>query len=101
MAVAPPLLWAGSIVATWISAVGFVVAAHGLFMGSYTTYGSRIGKLRSREKLLDLAATLRPWIGEEILLDVGCGRGSMLLLVRPDGSRPGTQWGSISGETKI
>ncbi len=38
MAVAPPLLWAGSIV-----------------------------------------ATLRPWTGEEILLDVGCGRGLMLL----------------------
>jgi len=79
MAVAPPLLGAGSIVATWMPAIGFVVAAHGLFMGSYTTYGSRIGKLRSREKLLDLAATLRPWTGEEILLDVGYGRGLMLL----------------------
>jgi SAM-dependent methyltransferase len=79
MAVAPPLLWAGSIVATWISAIGFVVAAYGLFMGSYMTYGSRIGKLRSREKLLDLAATLRPWSGDEIVLDVGCGRGLMLV----------------------
>jgi len=78
-AVAPPLIWNGSRVATWISAIGFLVAVYGLFMGSYMTYGSRIGKLRSREKLLDLAATLRPWTGEEILLDVGCGRGLMLV----------------------
>jgi hypothetical protein len=54
-------------------------ASPGLFMGLYMTHGSRIGKMRSREKLLDLAATLRPWSGEEILLDVGCGRGLMLI----------------------
>ena len=48
-------------------------------MGLYMTHGSRIGKMRSREKLLDLAATLRPWSGEEILLDVGYGRGLMLI----------------------
>jgi SAM-dependent methyltransferase len=79
VAVAPPLLRIGNSVATWISAIGFVVAAYGLLMGSYMTYGSRIGKLRSREKLLDLAATLRPWSGDEIVLDVGCGRGLMLV----------------------
>ncbi len=76
---APPLILNGSNLATWISAIGFLVAAYGLFMGSYMTYGSRIGKLRSREKLLDLAATLRPWTGDEIVLDVGCGRGLMLV----------------------
>jgi hypothetical protein len=44
--------WLGSF-APWISGLGFVVAAYGLFMGSYMTYGSRTGKLRTREKLLD------------------------------------------------
>ncbi len=77
--IAPPLIWNASPIATWISAIGFVVAAYGMLMGSYMTYGSRIGKLRSREKLLDLAATLRPWTGDEIVLDVGCGRGLMLV----------------------
>jgi hypothetical protein len=63
-AVVPPLIWNSSSAVAWISALGFVVG---------------IGKLRSREKLLDLAAALRPWTGEEILLDVGCGRGLMLV----------------------
>ncbi len=79
VAIAPPLIWNSSRVATWISAIGFVAAAYGTFMASYMTYGSRIGKLRSRQNLLDLAATLRPWTGDENVLDVGCGRGLMLL----------------------
>lgn len=66
-------------VAKWISVLGFIVAAYGLFMGTYMTYGSRIGKLRTCEKLLDMAAVLRPWSGEEMVLDVGCGRGLMLV----------------------
>ncbi len=70
--------WLGSF-APWISGLGFVVAAYGLFMGSYMTYGSRIGKLRAREKLLGLASALRPWNGSEAVLDVGCGRGLMLV----------------------
>ena len=65
--------------AKWISILGFIVAAYGLFMGTYMTYRSRIGKLRTREELLDMAAVLRPWSGEEIVLDVGCGRGLMLV----------------------
>jgi ubiquinone/menaquinone biosynthesis C-methylase UbiE len=48
-------------------------------MGTYMTYGSRIGKLRTRERLLDLSITLRPWIGSETVLDVGCGCGLMLV----------------------
>jgi len=70
--------WLGSF-APWISGLGFVVAAYGLFMAAYMTYGSRIGKLRTREKLLDLASALRPWNGSEVVLDVGCGRGLMLV----------------------
>jgi arsenite methyltransferase len=64
---------------SWVTAIGLIVAAYGLFMGSYMTYGSRIGKLRTRERLLDLAAQLRPWSGSETVLDVGCGRGLMLV----------------------
>jgi SAM-dependent methyltransferase len=66
-------------VAKGISALGLLAAAYSFFMGSYMTYGSRIGKLRSREKLLDLSAQLRPWKGDEVVLDAGCGRGLMLI----------------------
>src|SRR5262249_52281281 len=38
-------------------------------------YDSKIGKLRERERLLDLI----PWTGTEAVLDVGCGRGLMLI----------------------
>ena len=65
--------------AKWISVLGSIVAAYGLFMGTYMTYGSRIGKLRTREALLDMASALRPWTGAETILDVGCGRGLMLV----------------------
>ena len=65
--------------AAWISGFGVLVAAYGLFMGLYMTYSSRIGKIRTRERLLDLAAAMRPWTGKETVLDVGCGRGLMLV----------------------
>ncbi len=38
-------------------------------------WSSKVGKLREREKLLDLIA----WKGTERVLDVGCGRGLMLI----------------------
>jgi ubiquinone/menaquinone biosynthesis C-methylase UbiE len=62
-----------------MSALGVFIAVYGLFMGGYMTYGSRIGKLRAREVLLDLVSTLRPWTGNEMALDVGCGRGLMMV----------------------
>jgi len=68
-----------STVATVIAAVAGVAAAYGLGIGAYMTYGSRVGKLRTRERLLDLAQTLAPWTGREMVLDVGCGRGLMLV----------------------
>src|SRR3954447_9901081 len=42
-----------------------------LGMGCYMLWGSKVGKLRDRERLLDLV----PWRGDEAVLDVGCGRG--------------------------
>ncbi len=38
-------------------------------------WGSRSGKLRLRDRLLDAI----PWRGNETVLDVGCGRGLMLV----------------------
>jgi len=70
---------AASTTATALTALGLMVAAYGWFMGAYMTYGSRIGKLRTRDRLLDQVAGVRGWQGNEAVLDVGCGRGLMLI----------------------
>ena len=44
-------------------------------MGSYMLYGSKIEKIHQREVYLDLLH----WRGDEQVLDVGCGRGLMLV----------------------
>lgn len=44
-------------------------------MGLWMIWSSRVGKVRGRERLLDRI----PWTGEERVLDVGCGRGLMLV----------------------
>jgi SAM-dependent methyltransferase len=62
-----------------LTVLGLLAAVYGLYMGSYMTYGSRIGKLRTRDRLLDAVAELRPWRGSEAVLDVGCGRGLMVI----------------------
>jgi len=56
-----------------------IIGAYGLGMAAYMTYGSRLGKLRTRERLLDLVGELAPWSGNELVLDVGCGRGLMMV----------------------
>jgi ubiquinone/menaquinone biosynthesis C-methylase UbiE len=38
-------------------------------------WGSKIGKLRLRDRVLDAL----PWRGDELVLDVGCGHGLMLI----------------------
>jgi arsenite methyltransferase len=65
--------------ASWVGVLSLIVGSYGLFMSGYMTYGSRIGKLNTREKLLDLAASMQAWDGKEAILDVGCGRGLMLV----------------------
>jgi arsenite methyltransferase len=46
-----------------------------LVMGLWMVWTSRVGKVRGRERLLDLV----PWRGSERVLDVGCGRGLLLI----------------------
>jgi trans-aconitate methyltransferase len=45
------------------------------FMGCFMVYDSKVGKIRERDRLLDLV----PWRGTEAVLDLGCGRGLMLI----------------------
>ncbi len=55
--------------------IGIIVGISCAVMGGVMLWGSRIGKLRRREWLLDL----HHWTGHEQVLDVGCGRGLMLI----------------------
>jgi arsenite methyltransferase len=50
-------------------------AASCFLMAIWMLYDSRIGKMRTREQLLDH----HQWTGAERVLDVGCGRGLMLV----------------------
>jgi SAM-dependent methyltransferase len=63
-------------------AIGFPIAvmsswtAAGLVAGAlWMVWGSRIGKLAERERMLDRVT----WKGDEQVLDVGCGRGLLLV----------------------
>ncbi|WP_375449873.1 class I SAM-dependent methyltransferase [uncultured Devosia sp.] len=64
---------------TVIAMLAGVAGAYGFGMAAYMTYGSRVGKQRTRERLLDLANQIAPWTGDENVLDVGCGRGLMMV----------------------
>ena len=46
-----------------------------LFAAAVMVWGSKVGKLRVRDRLLDSI----PWSGREMVLDVGCGRGLLLI----------------------
>lgn len=59
--------------------LGLLATLYGAGMGTYMTFSSRIAKRRTRERLLDLAQTVVPWTGNEHVLDVGCGRGLMMI----------------------
>jgi len=54
----------------WLGAGGGLTAA-----ACWMLWGSKVGKVRERERLLDKIA----WRGDERVLDVGCGRGLVLV----------------------
>jgi SAM-dependent methyltransferase len=51
------------------------VALGSCFMGAWMAWDSKFGKVRERERLLDFLT----WTGRERVLDVGCGRGLLLI----------------------
>jgi ubiquinone/menaquinone biosynthesis C-methylase UbiE len=55
---------------SWIIGLGVIF----LIIGLYMTYGSKIGKYKMRAKIIERLSIK----GDEIALDVGCGRGLML-----------------------
>lgn len=65
--------------AVLVAVAAALAAVYSLGMAGYMTYASRVGKRRTRERLLDAAQALTPWTGHETVLDVGCGRGLMLV----------------------
>ncbi len=68
-------LWSGVIAHVGLSYAGLWSGLGCGFMGVWMLYDSKVGKLRERERLLDLV----PWRGSEAVLDVGCGRGLVLI----------------------
>ncbi len=62
-----------------VEAIACLMAAYGVGMGIYMVWSSRIGKLRTCETLMNEIGRIRPWKGDEIVLDVGCGRGLLLI----------------------
>lgn len=52
-----------------------VVALVGIAVVSASVFWSKVAKLRERDRILDLAALE----GDEVLLDVGCGRGLLVV----------------------
>lgn len=72
------LIATGSIAARWPTALTILACSVGLYasvMILLMFYGSRIWKVRERDRLLDRLQ----WQGDERVLDLGCGRGLMLL----------------------
>jgi SAM-dependent methyltransferase len=51
-----------------------IVGLQCLVIAGVMVYYSKVGKLRTRERALDLL----PWRGDETVLDIGCGRGLFL-----------------------
>ena len=70
-----PLPIPGQDVVLDVTGMTSVTATICIFMAFWMIWDSKIGKLRGREQLLDRIR----WSGEEQVLDVGCGRGLMLI----------------------
>lgn len=58
-----------------VAGIAGVVALYCLGMAAFMIHWSRRTKIGERERMLDLVA----WRGDETVLDVGCGRGLMLV----------------------
>ncbi len=85
------LLWASPLVGIWtgvlhfsigsadvvfdLGGTGLWVALACCFMACWMIYDSKVGKLALREELLGRVS----WVGSEQVLDVGCGRGLLLI----------------------
>jgi arsenite methyltransferase len=68
-------LWSGLLGPVCVAGIGAGMGVSFLLTGCFMLWHSLYGKLRARERLLDLV----PWRGDESVLDVGCGRGLMLV----------------------
>ncbi|MEM1310073.1 MAG: class I SAM-dependent methyltransferase [Cyanobacteria bacterium P01_H01_bin.153] len=82
IATIPP--WRSEIWAAVIALLAILCFGYSTSMGCYMVYTSKISKVCHRDALLDLI----PWSGKETVLDVGCGRGVLLVAAAkrvPDG----------------
>jgi arsenite methyltransferase len=68
-------LWSGDVFGVSLASMGFAFMITFSLTGFAMLWYSKAGKFRMRERLLDLIA----WKGDEAVLDVGCGRGLMLV----------------------
>ena len=59
--------------------IGIIIFIYGFFMSSYMTISSRFRKIKAREKLLDRVENFLNFDDIELGIDVGCGRGLMLI----------------------
>lgn len=89
-------LWSGAVsLGPFDMRVGPMCLSVGLasgFMGAWMALDSKFGKVRERERLLDLLT----WTGRERVLDVGCGRG-LLLIGAAKRLKEGSGGGSAAG----
>jgi SAM-dependent methyltransferase len=74
------LLWASPLVGIWTGVLHFSIGCADVVFdrggtGLWVIYDSKVGKLALREELLARVS----WVGSEQVLDVGCGRGLLLI----------------------
>ena len=70
----------------------FCLAIFNLSCFTLSIWSSKIGKIREAERILDAYA----WKGDEKVLDVGCGRGMMLISAAKPHNRKGL-WSRYMG----
>lgn len=76
-------LWTGALTFQWhegrviVDPTGafLVLGVVSLIMAWWMLWDSKVGKLRERDRLLDMI----DWTGQEAVLDLGCGRGLLLI----------------------